>query len=1085
MRPIKLTMSAFGPYAGTTTLALEELGERGLYLITGDTGAGKTTIFDAISFALFGEPSGKGREASMLRSKYALPETPTFVELVFQYRADTYTLKRNPSYERPARRGKGMTTESANAQLTLPDGSVITRINAVNERVQEILGVDRNQFAQVAMIAQGDFLRLLQASTEERKAIFSRIFQTGRYEQLQKRLKQEVHDLSEECKELQQRRSSAVERVRVAADHPAAPDWERVRTGQAAPGDTLNVLDAILRRDAQQQETVQQERSTIEAALTQLSRTKEQECHRQRQLKRLESVRQTVENHTKTLKLRLEEEALAKAALPEAAALGEQITLLNSELPRYEELELRQRELTGQKNRLEQKQHNLALLRQSQVREDQKLTEERREHAALAGAGEALLDLNYQIQQLRQRSRELDKLQQDWERWKRDAESLSELRAGQAKDETDLSERTKSLREMESEVEELRCSGEELERLKAQQTQALSCAQSLTQLITQLRSCGELESTLKAAEADYLAKRQRCEAASRRYRQLYRLYLDGQAGVLAQTLQEGEPCPVCGALEHPRPAQISHQNLTQEALEQSQGQERQAQEAMARASRDAHGARVALESAQSALMERSSPILGACTLEQLPERLEKAQRETESRLAQFAGRIHRSEAQVLRRQRLERQLPIEREQLRALEQKMQQGAQQLVRAQTEEENAKNALMRELERLELPGELLRADGRIADAIRGCQAAEGSLLERKREEEQRKLRREALEKAIPLQEVRLREIRTQCDEQERALAADRARTQELGRELTELRSGLSSSGRQEQEAKIARLNRRREALESAAELAVRSCAEERQALSRAQGEEKTLEEQVRQLPQSDLAALEQEERGLRGRREAALQEWRRLTVATEENRRCRAELESIDGTYAQLEEKLTMVQGLSNTANGELRGKEKVMLETYVQMSYFDRIVERANLRFRIMTGHQYDLCRRRSAGNNRSQTGLDIDVVDHCNGSVRSVNTLSGGESFMAALSLALGLADEIQASAGGVRLDTMFVDEGFGSLDEESLQQALEALESLTDDSRRLVGIISHVGELKRRIHCQIQVKRERSGGSRCTLTTQ
>ena len=199
MRPIQLNISAFGPYAGRVELDLNQLGEGGLYLITGDTGAGKTTIFDAITFALFGEASGSSREPDMLRSKYADSEIPTEVELTFEYAGRTYTVKRNPEYIRPAKRGTGMTVQKADAQLILPDGNVAVSPKAVNQKIKEILGVDRKQFSQIAMIAQGDFLKLLLADTKERQGIFREIFKTGYYQTLQDRLKAESGKLADQC----------------------------------------------------------------------------------------------------------------------------------------------------------------------------------------------------------------------------------------------------------------------------------------------------------------------------------------------------------------------------------------------------------------------------------------------------------------------------------------------------------------------------------------------------------------------------------------------------------------------------------------------------------------------------------------------------------------------------------------------------------------------------------------------------------------------------------------------------------------------------------------------------------------------
>ena len=231
MRPIRLVMSAFGPYAGRTELELSKLGTSGLYLITGDTGAGKTTIFDAIAFALYGEASGTAREAGMLRSQYADITTPTEVELTFEYKGRQYVLRRNPEYTRPRTRGDGLTTEKAGAELHYPDGRVETRLKDVNRAIVEIMGVDRNQFAQIVMIAQGDFLKLLIAPTEERKKIFQKIFRTERFQLLQDKLKAESNALKNEHEKVSSGLRQYMEGIVCAADSPFADAVKNARSG--------------------------------------------------------------------------------------------------------------------------------------------------------------------------------------------------------------------------------------------------------------------------------------------------------------------------------------------------------------------------------------------------------------------------------------------------------------------------------------------------------------------------------------------------------------------------------------------------------------------------------------------------------------------------------------------------------------------------------------------------------------------------------------------------------------------------------------------------------------------------------------
>ena len=251
MRPMQLTLSAFGPYAGKTLLPLEQLGRHGLYLITGDTGAGKTTIFDAITFALFGQASGDSRTPEMLRSKYAAPETPTEVELVFQYAGKQYTVRRNPEYQRPAKRGNKLVLQKAEAELTLPDGRLITKPREVNAEIQSILGVTREQFSQIAMLAQGEFRRLLQANTKERLKIFQSIFHTERYETLQQRLRAQALAAKSTCDELRRSVQQDLTGIQCSEDDPLSPQVEAARAGQLPVADLFPLLDQLIRQDAQ------------------------------------------------------------------------------------------------------------------------------------------------------------------------------------------------------------------------------------------------------------------------------------------------------------------------------------------------------------------------------------------------------------------------------------------------------------------------------------------------------------------------------------------------------------------------------------------------------------------------------------------------------------------------------------------------------------------------------------------------------------------------------------------------------------------------------------------------------------------
>ena len=339
MRPMQLTLSAFGPYAGKTVLALEQLGTHGLYLITGDTGAGKTTIFDAITFALFGQASGDSRTPEMLRSKYAAPETPTEVELVFQYAGKQYTVRRNPEYQRPAKRGNKLVLQKAEAELTLPDGRLITKPREVNAEIQTILGVTREQFSQIAMLAQGEFRRLLQANTKERLKIFQSIFHTERYETLQQRLRTQALAAKSTCDELRRSVQQDLSGIQCSEDDPSFPQVDAARTGQLPAADLFPLLDQLIRQDAQAAVTLAAELDETDRQLRALAQRQKAAQDRARTQQALETLQTKIAQQTDAQAAKQTALEAVQAMLPRAEALKAQTVLLEQQLPQYDALE--------------------------------------------------------------------------------------------------------------------------------------------------------------------------------------------------------------------------------------------------------------------------------------------------------------------------------------------------------------------------------------------------------------------------------------------------------------------------------------------------------------------------------------------------------------------------------------------------------------------------------------------------------------------------------------------------------------------------------------------------------------------------
>lgn len=919
MRPITLTMSAFGPYAGKTVIELDKLGTNGLYLITGDTGAGKTTIFDAITYALYGEASGNTRDVNMFRSKYAEPSTPTEVELTFEYAQKIYTVKRNPEYDRPKARGEGYTTEKANAELHYPDGRVVTKLKEVNKAIVDIMGIDRSQFTQIAMIAQGDFLKLLLASTEDRKKIFQKIFRTQCYYQLQERLKQQTGELAAEY---DQTGSSIRQYINGIACHPddvLMLEVDKAKKGELKNTEAVQLVEKLIDQDAAEQQKVLERIGKLDKQKQKIAAQLAVAENRKTTEEKQEKAKENLARETQRQKRLETEKNEAAAHQPEVQKAVEAIAKLEAQLPEYAEMQKKQTERTGLQKALEE----------------------------LA-------------QKIKTEEETAEKL----------ARSIAEFKAEQAS---------------------LQNAGAEQAAQRAEKERLAEQKKDLNALKNAYAAYQELEAKLKKAQADYAQKSENSGKKRKEYEHKNKLYLDAQAGILAETLTEGVPCPVCGSLEHPHPAQKPENAPTKQELEICKAKAEEAEKATQEASSKASTCIGQVDAGRKTLQANGQKWLSTDAIEEI-ERLccEKQQ--------QTAAALQKAEQQM---EKIEKQL----------------------------------------------------GRKAE----------------------------LDKLIPQKEGELEQCKNRRVGYGNQQAGDGAKLQAAEKRLQELAEKLSYPSEAEANQALQQLREQKEAWENAIKEtkdAHDECAKNLAALKGALDNNQKILQGMEKVDVQAVLAAQTEADKQKAAWEAQKNEiGDRLAV----NRPILENLQPQISQMEKTEKSLQCVQALSDTANGRLSGKEKIMLETYIQMTFFDRIIRRANVRLMVMSGGQYELKRRVNAENNRSQAGLELDVIDHSNGSERSVKTLSGGESFKASLALALGLSDEIQSSAGGIRLDTMFVDEGFGSLDEESLEQAVNALVGLTQGNR-LVGIISHVSELKNRIDKQIVVTKEKSGGSKAQI---
>ena len=921
MKPTKLIISAFGPYADKETILLEQLGEQGLYLITGDTGAGKTTIFDAIIFALYGEASGNVRGVETFRSKYADINTKTYVELEFMYRGKRYHVYRNPEYLRPSKRGSGLTKERAEAILTLPDGRIISKYTEVTKEITQILGVNRAQFAQIAMIAQGDFLKLLLAKTEERSKIFREIFKTKPYQQLQERLKVESGKLRVEYEDLQKSIAQYMSGIICDDTSNLYSMLQQVKDGnsQVFLDDILQQIEELINADNNNVIVINKQMEEIEEELSKLNRLIGKA---ESEKKRIEEIKETqiLLNQQKTRREQIKEQFHnAKEKEPRINELLLQINKEKEGLLQYERVEQLYNDFIVREKQEKQMRKELESIHSKRIQYRENIANTKKELESMSNVEKALIDINYQEEAVKRENEQLQKLIQSYNSYINEEKKLIEVQ------------------------EEYKKGRELLERIKAS------------------------------------------------YEKKERAFRDGQAGILAKDLKEGECCPVCGSRTHPKLATI-HENMpTEEQLKEEKKILQKYDEEDRQKSEKAGTLRGKVEEKKHLLEEDIKVVLGDYEISHLKEKGNEKYKEIKEKIQRINEAKKEIVAQADRKENLEKELPN----LQLLEEESQKVIEE-----------KQALLGKIE-----GELIAIKSRY-------------------EEEKNRLpfvtKKEAKDS--------IRKLELEKEELEKLIAT-------TTKEFEEVESQISNC-----KLKIA-----------------------------------TLKNHEQEQQDFSIDKLHEQSKEMCEKKEEKAKERENIHLRLQSNIRSYESMKKKKEAMGKVERKYQYVKALSNTANGNVQGKDKIMLETYIQMTYFDQVLAHANTRLMIITGGQYELKRRTEANNQRSQSGLELDVIDHYNGSTRSVTTLSGGESFVASLALALGLSDEIEQSVGGIQLDTMFIDEGFGTLSEDILNQAMKALIGLSKGNR-LVGIISHVSELKERIDKQIIVTKDKIGGSHVHL---
>ena len=882
MKPLKIKISAFGPYKNCIDIDFEKLGESGIFLITGDTGAGKTTIFDSISFALFGEVSGSNRPVPSVRSDFADNDTETFVELEFTHKNKKYKIRRNPAYERTKKRGEGTTKTGADASLEYDD-KIISGTKNVDTKIEEILGINSKQFKQISMLAQGEFLKILFAESKDRTEIFRRIFDTDIYNQIAKRLADKTRIAKTELEQLK--------------------DYFAINSSNIVWKDGIQ---SVQQKDVNElfiQEILEKLQQEIKVNSEQFGKCQEQ------------ISKQSDENS------KMEKEITAQKDK-------------NDKIDRCQKLQEEQKVLQEKQEDIKQQeiliQKSQEIINKILPKEDKKKELEKE----ISQKQKVLQDISEKIELGKKKEEKFKQILELIEIIKVQFQKYGELKDGKA----ELEDKIKRLQVIIKEQENKKIASENAQKLEVEWE--------------------KLSTEVLEKEKEFFKE---------------------QAGILAEKLKENEPCPVCGSLHHPNLAIKSTSVLTKEELDNLKKKEEKSRKTLTDATNKVTEINSKIEILIKEFGEKPDVELYNKKYAEISEELEKAYNQLNDNYKQIMLKdivIDSFEYDIFK-EKITNKISKERE--------------EFLKLQTQQEENKKQI----------DELLQKQ----------------------------------EKAQNDYQNTLKELGFENEEQYKKSVLNNSQIEMFSKEIEKYKTDVTINATKLEE----------------------------------------IQKEIKGFEKVDLTAKIQEFNNKKQELENMRKQQMEYHRIFENNNRILVDLQTNSKKLDSKIKEFTMVEDLSKIANGTVYGKRRIEFEQFVQASYFDMVIIEANKRLLKMTDNRFLLVRKESSERVSDKIGLELEVIDNYNGKRRDVKSLSGGEAFKAALSLALGLSDVIQSYSGGIVVDTMFIDEGFGSLDTESREQAINTLNQLTDN-HKLIGIISHVTELKERIDKKIIVTKSTEG---------
>ncbi len=1019
MRPKLLKMTAFGPYGGEQIIDFTQLEDANMFLIYGPTGGGKTTILDAICYALYGETNGGERSGENMRSKFAEEGVITEVELFFKLRNEEYRIIRRPQYERAPKKGKSDKLIKVPAEVELykkEDGEykiITSKYNEAGEQINKLLHFNIGQFRQVIMIAQNKFRELLTVSSKERQQILQDIFETGIYQNVEKALdrlsanaKDELHD--------QEANYKAIMDTIAPNDHEMLNTYMQTKVIYNAP-EVCEILETICKTKHNEKEKIEAKLLEVGEAITkaqeELARLTQMANDTAEKLKLEEHLEFLKEQEAgfKALKTKVDLAEKAKGIIPleeVVMKLAEEVFAKQKDQEKYEE------ELKATEEHLKAKEEELKL--------NEKLIDEaaelRKDVNVLETYVPKVLELNEAYKRESDLKQQLDKYERGYKKLEETVEAVKT----QIKDKQ---EEVKEKSQLQKKSTELYMLQREMEDVLKLMKERASREHEAKLLFNNLQG---MYKEIEAQDKVYNA----CESE---YRNAFSIWFNGQAAELAQALDENSPCPVCGSLHHPKKAVLTDNHVTKEELEKIETAKKQAE------------ARLAKLKQESAAQEAK------CTevknqIDGYNEKLKEKGNITEESKQKLDNDIEILKSKLSRLEELEKSLEEDNKKLKEAEERKENGKNFIEKAKLDL-NEQKAAIKSVEK------------DVPEALRNQEALEKKI--------------EVLKREYELKEKVYKELGQEVEDLRNKQAKNTARLEETKKHLEELKKQGTKQKETLNGAILAAGFEDKEAYKASklSDLEIEDGKKQVETYTHDQvvskEKYKALQEKTKEFKQEDLKKAKETNEKVLAENTSLNVEKTKLEQYLQTHERIIENLKEIYGATTALLKRQRILEKISTVAKG--KNPKGLSFERYIQSSIFEEVLVSANKKLKPMTLNRYELYRTDDLSRANAQVGLDIGIKDYYSNETRPVNTLSGGESFMAALALALGLSEVIQRLAGATPLDTLFIDEGFGSLDEEALEMAIKVLLNI-QDTGRLIGIISHVRELREQIPVGLEV---------------